>query len=65
MHTIFMNSTAEKVSVFGAILFSTFPAFSGIRTEYGEIRSICLYSVRMWENAGKMPTKITPNTDTF
>ena len=25
--------------------------FSRIRIEYGEIRSICLYSVRMWENA--------------
>ena len=25
--------------------------FSPIRTEYGEIRSISLYSVRMWENA--------------
>ena len=23
------------------------------------------YSVRMWENAGKMRTRITPNTDTF
>ena len=65
MDTIFMNSTAEKVSVFGAILFRIFPAFSGIWTEYGEIRNICPYSVRMWENAVKMPTKITPNTDTF
>ena len=65
MDTRFMNSTAEKVSVFGAILFSIFPAFSGIRTEYGEIRSISPYSVRIWENAGKMPTKITPNTGTF
>ena len=27
------------------------PAFSRIRTEYGEIRSISLYSVRMWKNA--------------
>ena len=25
--------------------------FSRIRTEYGEIRSISPYSVRMWENA--------------
>ena len=23
------------------------------------------YSVRMWENAGKMQTRITPNMDTF
>ena len=23
------------------------------------------YSVRMWENAGKMRTRLTPNTDTF
>ena len=43
MDTIFMNSTAEKVSVFGAILFRIFPAFSGIWTEYGEIRNICPY----------------------
>ena len=26
-------------------------AFSRIQTEYGEIRSISPYSVRMWENA--------------
>ena len=32
--------------------------FSRIRTEYGEIRS-------MWENAAKMRTRITLNTDTF
>ena len=33
-------------------------------TEYGEIR-ISLYSVRMGENAEKMRTRISPNTDTF
>ena len=36
--------------------------FSRIWTEYGEIRSISLYSVRMWENADQ---NITPNTDAF
>ena len=40
-------------------------AFSHIRTEYGEILRISPYSVRMQENAGKMRTRITPNTDTF
>ena len=39
--------------------------FSRIRTEYGEILSIFPYSVRMQENAGKMRTGITPNTDIF
>ena len=29
------------------------------------IRSISPYSVRMRKNAGKMRTRITPNTDTF
>ena len=32
-------------------------AFSRIRTEYEEIRSICLYSVRMRENADKNNSK--------
>ena len=52
-----------------------FPAFSRIRTKYGEIRStspygvlirsISLYSVPTRENAGKMRTRITPNMDSF
>ena len=42
-----------------------FPAFSRIRAEYGEILPVSLYSVHMSGNAGKMPTRITPNTDTF
>ena len=41
------------------------PHFSRIRTEYGETLRISPYSVRMRENAGKMGTRITPNTDTF
>ena len=53
------------MSVFGVILVRIFPAFSGIWTEYVELRSISLYSVLMQKNAGKMPTRITPNTDTF
>ena len=56
-------------SVFGVILVRIFPGFFCIRTEYGEIlsirRSISPYSVRMWENPGKMLTRITPNTDSF
>ena len=36
-------------------------AFFRIGTEYGETP----YSVPMRENAGKMRTRITPNTDTF
>ena len=57
--------TAYKVFVLGVILVRIFPSFSRIRTEYGEILRISLDSVRMWENAGKMRTRITPNTDTF
>ena len=40
-------------------------AFSRIWTEYGKILRISPYSVRMQENAGKIWTRITPNTDTF
>ena len=40
-------------------------AFFRIRTEYGEIRSISPYSVRMRENVQKMRTRINLNTDTF
>ena len=53
------------MSVFGDILVRISAAFSRIRTEYGEIRSITPSSVRMRENAGKMRTSITPNTDIF
>ena len=42
-----------------------FSNISGIPSQYGEIRSISPYSVQMWENARKMRTIITPNTDTF
>ena len=57
--------TAYKVSVFEVILVRIFPGFSRIWTEYGEILRISPYSVRMRENAGKMRTRITPNTDSF
>ena len=53
------------MSVFGITLVRIFPAFSRIRTIYGEIRSTSLYSVRMRENAGKMRTRVTLDTDTF
>ena len=45
------------MSVFGVILVRIFPAFSGIRTQYGEIR--------MPENAGKIRTRMILNRDTF
>ena len=47
--------------VFGVILVCIFPTFSHIRTENGEILRISLYSVWMWENAGKLRIRITPN----
>ena len=53
------------MSVFGIILLCIFPKFSHIRTAWWEILSISPYSVRMRENARKMRTRITPNTDTF
>ena len=53
------------MSVFRVILVRIFPAFSRIRTEYGEILCIFPYSVRMRENEGKMQTRISPNTDTI
>ena len=59
------NHRCIKKSVFGVILVRIFPAFSRIRTEYGVIVCISPYSVRMRENAGKMQTRITLNTDTF
>ena len=59
------DSTNVKVFVYGVILVRIFPAFSLIRTKYGEILCISPYSVRMRENAGKMLTRITPNMDTF
>ena len=40
--------------------------FSGIRTKYGEIRSISPYSALLIQSkCGKMRTRKTPNTDTF
>ena len=53
------------MSLFEVTLVRIFPAFSRIQAEYGEIRNISLYSVRMRENAAKMRTRITPNTDSF
>ena len=62
--------------LFWSAFFTRFPAF-GLNTErycrifpafglkYGEIRSISPYSVWMRENARKIRTRITPNTDTF
>ena len=53
------------MSVFEVIRVLLVLAFSRIRTEYGEILGISLYSVRMLENTGKLRTRINPNTDTF
>ena len=53
------------MSVFGVILIHIFPALARIWTEYGEMQSISPYSVQMRKNAGRMRTRITPNTDTF
>ena len=53
------------MSIPRVFLVCIFPAFSCIRTEYGELLGISPYSVPMQENAGKMGTRITPNTDTF
>ena len=62
---MYSSFTAQKLSIFGVILVRIFPPFSRIRAEYGEILPIFLYSVQMSENVGKVPTRITPNTDTF
>ena len=50
--TSFAALTAQKVSLFGVFLVGIFPAFSRIRTEYGEMRSISPYSVQMREKYG-------------
>ena len=52
-------------SVHRVILVRIFPAFSLIRTEYGEILRMSPCSVRMQKNAGKMWTRRTSNMDTF
>ena len=49
----FWNCTVQKESAVGVILVHIFPAFSHIRSEYGEILRISPYSVRMRENPGK------------
>ena len=51
----------KKESVFGVILARIFPAFSRIS---GPHFSRILPHLN-WENAGKMRTRITPNTDSF
>ena len=62
---VWTASLRKKMPVFGVILVRIFPAFSRIRTEYGEILRISPYALQMRENAGNMQTRITPNTDTF
>ena len=56
--------TASKVSIFGVTLVHVFPHFPafGVNTERYWVSP---YSVWLPENAGKMRTRITPDTDTF
>ena len=56
---------AKKVFVFGVILVPIFLTFTRIWTEYGGILRISPYSVQMRQNAGKMRTRRTQNTDTY
>ena len=59
--------------LFWSAFFPYFPAFGlnterysvSLRIQYGEILRISSFSVRMRENAEKMRTRITPNTDSF
>ena len=53
------------MSVSVVILVRILPTFSGNRIEYGEMLHISPYSLRMRENAGKMRSRVTQNTDTF
>ena len=54
MGKVSLRKKSPYSELFWSIFFPHFPAFS-----------ISPYSVRMWENAGKIRTRITPNTDTF
>ena len=64
---LLLSSTLRKKFPYSELFWSAFfPHFpSVIRTEYGEIGSVSPYSFQMWENAGKIWTRITPDTDTF
>ena len=53
-----LGLTPRKKCPYSELIWSV---ISRIRSEYGEIRRISLYSVRMRE----IRTRITPNTDTF
>ena len=53
---ITLRKKSPYSGLFWSAFFPHFPAF-GLR--------ISPYSVRMRENAGKMQTRITPNTETF
>ena len=59
-HCCFLHALREKCPYLELLWF----AFSRIRTEYGEIRSVSLCSVQMRENADQN-NSITLNTDTF
>ena len=53
---IFLISLLKKCP-YPELFWSVFPVYSWIRTEYGEIQSISLYSVRMQENTGRNNSK--------
>ena len=63
--SLFNLVPAKKVFVFGVILVPIFLTFTRIWTEYGGILRISPYSVQMRQNAGKMRTRRTQNTDTY
>ena len=63
--SLFNLVPAKKVFVFGVILVPIFLTFTRIWTEYGGILRISPYSVQMQQNAGKMRTRRTQNTDTY
>ena len=63
--SLFNLVPAKKVFVFGVILVPIFLTFTRIWTEYGGILRISPYSVQMRQNAGKMQTRRTQNTDTY
>ena len=60
-----IESQLFSFNIIEVILVRIFPAFFRSWAEYGEILSISPYSVQMRENAGKMRTRITPNTGSF
>ena len=63
--SLLMKSSLRKKCPFSELFWPAFSRIFPYSDEYGEIRSISPYSVRMRENVGKTRSKITPNMDTF